>query len=257
VRTGNPALNDKTFENFGVFKRDLAAEQASATTMTIEGTAQKTLFLLLLALGAACVTWSKTFSAAEANPAAAMPWAVLGGLVGFVSALVICFRHTWAPTLAPIYALAEGLFLGGISASLEVQYPGIVIQAVGGTFGTLGGLVLAYQSGLIKATENFKLGIVAASGGICLVYLISVIGGFFGFPVPYIHEAGPIGIGFSLVVVVIAALNLVLDFDYIEQAAERGAPKYLEWYGAFALMVTLVWLYVEILRLLSKLRSRD
>ena len=257
MRTGNPALNDKTFENFGVYRRDLAGEQSHVGTMTINGTAQKTMFLLLLAMGTACFTWSKTFSAVEANPAAAMPWAIGGLLVGAITGFVICFKHTWAPTLAPVYALAEGLFLGGISAGFEAQYPGIVIQAVGGTFGTLAGLLLAYQSGLIKATENFKLGIVAATGGICLVYLISMIGGFFGFPIPYIHAAGPIGIGFSLFVVVIAALNLVLDFDYIEQAADRGAPKYLEWYGAFALMVTLVWLYMEILRLLSKLRSRD
>jgi uncharacterized YccA/Bax inhibitor family protein len=257
MRTGNPALNDKTFENFGVYGRDLSTEQSPAGTMTINGTAQKTTFLLLLAMGAACFTWSKTFSAVEADPTAAMPWVFGGLLVGAITGLVICFKHTWAPALAPVYALAEGLFLGGVSASLEAQYPGIVIQAVGGTFGTLGGLLLAYQSGLIRATENFKLGIVAATGGVCLVYLISMIGSFFGFPIPYIHAAGPIGIGFSLVVVVIAALNLVLDFDFIEQAAERGAPKYLEWYGAFALMVTLVWLYMEILRLLSKLRSRD
>ena len=257
MRTGNPTLNDKTFENFGVYRRDVAADQPVAATMTINGTAQKTAFLLTLAMGAACFTWSRTFSAVQANPAAAMPWAIGGLVIGAITGFVICFKHTWAPTLAPVYALAEGLFLGGISASFESQYPGIVIQAVEGTFGTLAGLLLAYQSGLIRATENFKLGIVAATGGICLVYLISMIGGFFGFPVPYIHEAGPIGIGFSLVVVVIAALNLVLDFDFIEQAAERGAPKYLEWYGAFALMVTLVWLYLEILRLLSKMRSRD
>jgi uncharacterized YccA/Bax inhibitor family protein len=257
MRTGNPTLNDKTFENFGVYRRDLAREQSPTDAMTINGTAQKTLFLLLLAMGAACFTWSKTFSAVEADPAAAMPWALGGLVVGAITGLVICFKHTWAPALAPVYALAEGLFLGGVSASLEAQYPGIVVQAVGGTFGTLAGLLLAYQSGLIKATENFKLGIVAATGGICLVYLMSMVGSFLGFPIPSIHAAGPIGIGFSLVVVVIAALNLVLDFDYIEQAAERGSPKYLEWYGAFALMVTLVWLYMEILRLLSKLRSRN
>jgi len=257
MRTGNPVLNESTFENFGVYRREFATEPSPAGVMTINGTAQKTLFLLLLALGSACFTWSKTFAAVEADPAAAMPWAFGGLIVGLIAALVICFRHTWAPGLAPVYALAEGLFLGGVSASLEVRYPGIVIQAVGGTFGTLLGLLLAYQSGLVRATENFKLGIVAATGGICLVYVISLVGGFFGFPVPFIHDAGPIGIGFSLVVVVIAALNLVLDFDFIEDAAKRGAPKYLEWYGAFALMVTLVWLYIEILRLLSKLRSRN
>lgn len=257
MRTGNPTLNDKTFENFGVYRRDIAAEQAPADVMTINGTAQKTMILLALALCSACFTWSRTFSGLEANPAAAMPWAFGGLIVGVVSALVISFKHAWAPAVSPVYALAQGLFLGGISSLFESQYPGIVIQAVGGTFGTLFGLLLAYQSGLIRATENFKLGVVAATGGICFVYLISIVGSLFGFPVPYIHEAGPIGIGFSLVVVVIAALNLVLDFDFIEQAAERGAPKYLEWYGAFALMVTLVWLYMEILRLLSKLRSRN
>jgi len=257
MRSGNPTLNDKTFENFGVFRRELTGEQAPADVMTVNGTAQKTLVLLLLAMSTACFTWSRTFSGLEADPAAGMPWAFGGLIIGLSTGLVICFKHTWAPMLAPVYALAQGLFLGGISATFESQYPGIVIQAVGGTFGTLFGLLLAYQSGLIKATENFKLGIVAATGGICFVYLISIIGSLFGFPVPYIHSAGPIGIGFSLVVVVIAALNLVLDFDFIEQAAERGAPKYLEWYGAFALMVTLVWLYMEILRLLSKLRSRN
>jgi uncharacterized YccA/Bax inhibitor family protein len=257
MRTGNPTLNDKTFENFGVYRQGQTIDRPAADSMTINGTAQKTMFLLLLAMGTACFTWSKTFSAVEANSAAAMPWAFGGAIVGLITALVICFKHTWAPMLAPVYALAEGLFLGGVSASLESQYPGIVIQAVGGTFGTLAGLLLAYQSGLIRATENVKLGIVAATGGICLVYLISMVGGLLGFPIPFIHSAGPIGIGFSLVVVVIAALNLVLDFDFIEQAAERGAPKYLEWYGAFALMVTLVWLYMEILRLLSKLRSRN
>jgi uncharacterized YccA/Bax inhibitor family protein len=257
MRTGNPALNDKTFENFGVYRRSTPGELASSVAMTINGTATKTLFLLLLAMGTAAFTWSKTFAALESDPAAAMPWAFGGAVVGIITALAICFKHTWAPVLAPVYALAEGLFLGGVSASFEIQYPGIVFQAVGGTFGTLFGLLLAYQSGLIKATENFKLGIVAATSGICLVYLLSLLGGYFGFPVPYIHAAGPIGIGFSLFVVAIAALNLVLDFDFIEKAADRGAPKYLEWYGAFALMVTLVWLYMEILRLLSKLRSRN
>ncbi|MCX7402173.1 MAG: Bax inhibitor-1/YccA family protein [Planctomycetia bacterium] len=261
MRTANPALNDKTFESFGAYSRNLSTEQSPTSTMTINGTVHKTMFLLLLAMGTACFTWTKTFSIAEADPSAAissaLPWAFGGAIVGFIVAMVICFKHTWAPTLAPVYALAEGLFLGGISATFEAQYPGIVIQAVGGTFGTLFGLLLAYQSGLIRATENFKLGIVAATGGICLVYLISMIGGFFGMPIPLIHDSGLFGIGFSLFVVVIAALNLVLDFDFIEQAAERGAPKYLEWYGAFALMVTLVWLYLEILRLLSKLRSRN
>ena len=253
MRSGNPTLNDKTFDNFGDYGRDLAREQTRATTMTISGTVQKTAFLLLLAMGSACFTWSKTYGGA---PAIAMPWAFGGAIVGFIVALIICFKPTSAPVLAPVYAIAEGLFLGGTSAVLEMQYPGIVIPAVGGTFGTLFGLLLAYQSGLIRATENFKLGIFAATGGIGLVYLISFIGSYFGFPIAFIHSSGLMGIGFSLFVVVIAALNLVLDFDFIEQGAERGAPKYLEWYGAFALMVTLVWLYLEILRLMAKLRDR-
>jgi uncharacterized YccA/Bax inhibitor family protein len=259
MRTGNPTLNANTFENFGAYGQNTAA--APADVMTISGTAQKTFFLLVLALGSACFTWSRTFRLVEADPSAAIgsvaPWVFGGAIVGLITALVICFKHTWAPMLAPVYALAEGLFLGGVSAGFEAQYPGIVIQAVGGTFGTLACLLLAYQSGLIRATENFKLGIVAATGGIALLYLVTFIAGLFGFPLfSSLFGSGIIGVGFSVVVVSIAALNLVLDFDFIEQAADRGAPKYLEWYGAFALMVTLVWLYLEILRLLAKLNDR-
>ena len=157
---------------------------------------------------------------------------------------------------APIYALFEGLFLGGISATLEARFPGIVIQAVGLTFGTLFGLLLAYKSGLIKVTENFRLGLFAATGGIFLLYMASFVMSFAGMRIPYIHESGLIGIGFSGFVVVIAALNLVLDFDFIESGSENRLPKYMEWYAAFGLMVTLIWLYVEILHLLTKLRSR-
>ena len=145
---------------------------------------------------------------------------------------------------------------GGISVVFEASYPGIVSQAIFLTFGTLGALLMAYRSGLIRATENFKLGVVAATGGIALVYLASMVLGFFGMSVPLIHSSGMFGILFSVFVVVIAALNLVLDFDFIEQGVERGAPKYMEWYGAFGLMVTLVWLYLEILRLLVKLNDR-
>ena len=157
---------------------------------------------------------------------------------------------------APIYAILEGLFLGGISAVFESRFPGIVIQAVALTFGVLFCLLAAYTTRLIKVTQNFRLGVVAATGGIVIIYAISFIGGLFGLNVPYIHESGIIGIGFSLFVVVIAALNLVLDFDFIESGVEQGAPKYMEWYAAFGLLVTLVWLYLEILRLLAKLRGR-
>ncbi|MBU6222242.1 MAG: Bax inhibitor-1/YccA family protein [Planctomycetes bacterium] len=259
MRTGNPALNANTFENFGVFRQDAAVAPASA--MTILGTVHKTLFLLALAVGAACFTWSRAMLMAEAAPGAAVGsvagWVMGGGLVALVAGFVICFKHTWAPMLAPVYAIAEGLLLGGISAGFEAQYPGIVVQAVGCTFGTLLCLLLAYQSGMIRATENFKLGIVAATGGIALLYLVTFLASLFGFSLfSSLYGSGLVGVGFSVVVVAIAALNLVLDFDFIEQAADRGAPKYLEWYGAFALMVTLVWLYLEILRLLAKLNDR-
>jgi uncharacterized YccA/Bax inhibitor family protein len=166
------------------------------------------------------------------------------------------FKHHLAKYTVPAYALLQGLALGGISKYFEMRYPGIVNQAVMLTFGTLGALLLAYRSGLIKATENFKLGVVAATGGIFFVYLISWILGMFGVGVPMIHGNSNMSILFSIGVVIIAALNLVLDFDFIEEAAENGAPKYMEWYGAFGLLVTLVWLYLEILRLLAKLASR-
>ncbi len=160
--------------------------------------------------------------------------------------------------LAPIYAILEGLALGVISIMMELRFPGgIAMQAVGLTFGTFLALLIAYKSRIIRATENFKLGIAAATGGIFVIYMISFVLGFFGMNVPYIHESGLIGIGFSLFVVVIAALNLVMDFDFIESGAEQGAPKYMEWYGAFGLLITLVWLYIEILNLLAKLRGRD
>ena len=170
--------------------------------------------------------------------------------------MLTIFKKRWASITAPLYAVLQGLFLGGISAIFESQYPGIVIQAIGLTFGTLGVLLLAYKSGWIKPTENFRLMIVAATGGIAVLYLISFVMGFFGSSIGFIHSNGLFGIGFSLFVVAIAALNLVLDFDFIETAVEQGAPKHMEWFGAFSLMVTLVWLYLEILRLLAKLRSR-
>ena len=183
---------------------------------------------------------------------------VVGGVIGgFVVAIVTVFKQTWAPYTTPLYAALEGLALGGISYLFERSYPGIVAQAVFLTFGTLGALLFAYRSGIIRATENFKLGVFAATGGVGVVYLLSFVLGFFGISVPLIHSSGIFGILFSLFVVVIAALNLVLDFDFIEEGAERGAPKYMEWYGAFGLLVTLVWLYLEILRLLAKLQRRD
>jgi uncharacterized YccA/Bax inhibitor family protein len=185
---------------------------------------------------------------------------LLGGIGGFVVAMATVFRKQWAPITAPIYALLEGLFVGSISLVMDAAYPGIVLPAVSLTFGTLFALLAAYRSGLIKATENFKLGVAAATGAIFVVYIAQFVLSLVGVHVGVLHEAifgaGWLGIGVSVVVIVVAALNLVLDFDFIEQGAAARAPRYMEWYGAFGLLVTLIWLYLEILRLLSKLRSR-
>jgi len=247
MRTGNPALSSKVFE----------IESTGTQTMTLNGTVVRCFFLLALCVGAAAFSWSQVIDPAGNTKDIATLYAMGGAIVGLILSLVIIFKPTTAPVLSPVYALAEGAFVGALSAVFESSFPGIVIQAVGCTFGTFACLLLAYASGVIKATENFKLGVVAATGGIGLVYLATMVLGFFNISIPYIHSAGAIGIGFSVFVVIIAAMNLVLDFDFIEGGCERGAPKYMEWYAAFGLLVTLVWLYVEILRLLAKLRSRD
>lgn len=243
MRSGNPALNKKTFE-------DLAP---AGERMTLSGTVNKTAMLLALMLITAGWTWGSFFETRDA--AAITPLIAIGGIGGFIVGLFTAFVKKAAPYTAPLYALLEGLFVGGVSAFFEVKFPGIVIQAVGLTFGTLFCLLLAYKSGLIKATENFKLGVTAATGAIALLYLVNFVLSFFDMPIGFIHEAGLFGILFSAFVVVIAALNLVMDFDFIESGVEYGCPKYMEWYGAFGLLVTLIWLYLEILRLLAKLRE--
>ena len=257
IRSGNPALKESTFLDLGsgtVVSRDAGA-------MTLNGTVNKTGILLLLSVLTAAFAWTQSVVTGPDGTAMVAPgvtiYALGGAIGGFILAMVTVFKKTWSPVTAPLYALVEGFFLGAISAVFELKYPGIVFQAVVLTFGTLGALLAAYRSGLIRATENFKLGVVAATGGIALVYLVSMGLRLFGKDIPLIHESGLVGIGFSLFVVVIAALNQVLDFDFIESGVEAGAPKYMEWYGAFGLMVTLVWLYIEFLRLLAKLQSRD
>ena len=249
MRSGNPALKDSTFLDLG----SGAVVRGGDSVMTLNGTVNKTGFLLLLSVLTATFAWMQVSTADGIVGAGPYVWG--GAIGGLVIALVTVFKKTWAPVTAPLYALVEGFFLGAISATYNHLYEGIVMQAVLLTFGTLFALLFAYRSGMIKATENFKLGVVAATGGIMLVYLASIALSFFGIQIPMIHESGIVGIGFSLFVVVIAALNLVLDFDFIETGVEQGAPKYMEWYGAFGLMVTLVWLYIEFLRLLSKLRD--
>ena len=245
-RSGNPALNDNTFRNEG---------RVIGQTMTLQGTVNKTGLLLSILVLTAMYTWNLFFQ--TGNPAAVMPIATGGAIGGLILALVTIFKKTWSPITAPIYAALEGLFLGGISAIFEYQYPGIVIQATGLTLGTLASLLILYKLGIIQPTENFRLMIVSATMGIAVLYFISMIMNMFGSTgIGFIHSNGLFGIGFSLFVVAIAALNLVLDFDFIEQGAEMGAPKYMEWFGAFTLMVTLIWLYLEMLRLLAKLLSR-
>jgi len=247
MRTANPALSDDTFTGFGRVARE---EQ-----MTIQGTVQQAVLLLMCVFLTAAWTWTLFYR--TMRPQTVLPLLAIGAIGGLIVALVTVFKQSWAPVTAPIYALLEGLVIGGVSAVAEAQFPGIVIQAVGLTFGTCLALLLAYKSGMIRASENFKLGVVAATGGIALFYLLSLILGLFGVRISFLYQSGPLGIAFSLFVVVIAALNLVLDFDFIEQGAGAGAPRYMEWYAAFGLMVTLIWLYLEILRLLMKLRSRD
>ncbi len=244
--TGNPALNKNTFVDY--------RSTTGGDVMTVQGTVNKTSILLLLVVLAASYTWRMYFNG-EGD--ALMPWTFGGAIGGFIVGLVTTFKKEWSPVTAPVYAICEGLFIGGLSSLMEARFPGIVLEAVMLTFGTLAALLAAYKTGLIVASDKFKRGLIGAMGGIMLVYLATFILGFFHVQVPFIYGSGTVSIGFSIVVVIIAALNLVLDFDFIEQGAQYGVPKYLEWYAAFGLLVTLVWLYLEILRLLSKLNQRD
>jgi uncharacterized YccA/Bax inhibitor family protein len=246
MRTSNPALNEQAFRGQGV---------AFGEAMTLEGTVNKTGLLLLCTIATAAWTWHLFMQSHSME--SVFPLLMLGTIGGFIFAMVTSFKKAWSPVTAPAYALLEGLALGGISAVLELRFPGIAIQSVSLTFGTLFVLLLAYRSGLIRVTQKFRLGVIAATGAIMLFYLAQFVLGFFGVRFAAVNGSSPIGIGFSLVVVIIASLNLVLDFDFIESGVRAGAPKYMEWYGAFGLMVTLVWLYLEILRLLTKIRSRD
>jgi uncharacterized YccA/Bax inhibitor family protein len=245
MRTSNPTLNDQVFVN--------APAVAGGQTMTLQGVVNKTFILSVLMVISGGFSWQMV----QANPSVAGLLGIGSALAGFVLVMISSFRPTWSPAIAPAYGVVEGVFVGVISARYAALYNGIVLQAALLTLGILFALLFAYQSRLIKATENFKLGLIAATGGIAIVYLASMVLGIFGIQIPLIHESGMVGIGFSLVVVVIAALNLVLDFDFIENGVAHGAPKYMEWQAALGLLVTLVWLYIEMLRLLSKLRSRD
>lgn len=245
IRSGNPALKGEIFTQHGAI--------GVSETMTIQGTANKAFILLaLLSLGA-YFSWREFFAG---NMALLTPLMIGGAIGGFVLGLVTVFKKTWSPVTAPIYAVAQGLFIGAVSATYELKFPGIVIQAAGLTICVFAGLLFAYKSRLIHATENFKLGMAAAMGGILILYLVMFVAGFFGVQFTMLHDSGPVSIGFSAVICIVAALSLVMDFDFIESGEAARAPKYMEWYGAFGLLVTLVWLYLELLRLLSKLNKR-
>jgi uncharacterized YccA/Bax inhibitor family protein len=238
-KTTNPALSEKTFKGFD-------PDASTGEPMTLAGTANKTLLLLALTVAGAAYSWIAGVG---------MGICVGAALAAFVVGIILIFNQRFV-LLAPAYAVLEGIALGGVSALYESQYPGIVINCVALTFGTLGVMLLAYRTGIIKATENFKLAVVSATGAVALLYIFDLAAMvFFNFKVPFIHEGGVWGIAFSLFVVGLAAFNLVLDFDFIENGVERKAPKYMEWYSAFGLLVTLCWLYLELLRLLAKMKK--
>jgi uncharacterized YccA/Bax inhibitor family protein len=245
IKSSNPALSEKIF-----------AKQRATTTsevMTFEGTKYKTLIMLALVVLGATYTWR--LAALEST--SVVTWMMIGGIGGFITALITIFSPRNAHITAPIYSVLEGLLLGGLSALMAAQYGlGIITQAVGLTFATFFFMLLLYRTGIIKATAKFRVAVLAATGAIALMYFISFIMSMFGAPVGFLHDGGIVSIVISLVIIGVAALNLILDFDFIEQGAKAGVPKYMEWYSAFGLMVTLIWLYIEFLRLLSMLNRK-
>jgi uncharacterized YccA/Bax inhibitor family protein len=247
-KSGNPSLTEK------IFSKSLTAEQDGV--MTVRGALHKFGFIFFMMMASAGYTWHAYYQGQ--NVGGYMIGGVIGGLI---VAIVITFKRSWSSYLAPLYGLMEGLFVGGLSAMLNdafaESYPGIIMQAVGLTFGAALAMFLLYNFRVIRATERFKSVIFTATAGIAIFYLIAMVLRMFNIDIPFLHEGSLMGIGFSVFVVAIAALNLIIDFDMIEKGAEMGAPKYMEWYCAFGLLVTIVWLYIEILRLLSKVASRD
>ncbi len=246
-KSGNPALNEKFFQ------KSLQVDHSDV--MTERGTLNKFGFLMILVLASSFFTWNSFYQGKNV-----FPWIIASAIVGLILAFVISFRPKWSSYLVPAYGLVEGVFVGGISAFYNYAFaekaPGIIMQAVGLTFGVVVAMYLLYRFRIIKATEKFKAILFTATAGIALFYVMAIILRYFGIQMPLIHESTTMGIAFSLIVVSVAALNLILDFDMIEKGVVMGAPKYMEWFGAFGLLVTIVWLYIEILRLLSKFASR-
>lgn len=248
TKSSNPALSDRIFTKAGYV--------SGTEVMTLQGTLNKALLMLALVVLGSTYTWRIFFE--SVNPASVVPWMLVGGIGGFITSLVVIFAPKTSPYTAPVYALLEGIFLGGISAFFASQYgAGIIMQAVGLTMAVFFLMLLAYRSGTIRATGKFKVMVFAATGAIALTYFISFVLSFFGLSLGFIHSSGTFGIIFSLIVVGVAALNIIIDLDFIDRASASGSPKYMEWYGAFGLMVTLIWLYIEILKLLAKLSRRN
>lgn len=243
MRSGNPYLNNESF-GFG----------SGQNRMTLEGVANKTMLLLGICIITAFVSWTTI----TVNPGLGTTLFFIGIIGSLVAAISMWFiDKKMAIYIGPIYAAFEGLVLGPFSGLMEAFYPGIIVQAVGLTFGLFLTMLVIYRARIIKPSENLAIGLASAIGAIMLIYFASFILALTSpYQIPYIHGNGIIGIGFSLFVIGIGALTFVMDFDFIERGVEQGAPKHLEWYAAFGLMITLVWLYIEILRLLAKLRSR-
>ena len=252
TKSSNPTLSNSLFERVSAGVQE--------EKMTINGTINKTGLLFLLVIAAAIFTWRKFYGMYSDTPEQAFSsvqiWIIIGAIGGIATALITVFKPAKSRISAPIYAVFEGLLLGGISAFFESMYPGLVMRAVALTFAVFMIMLGLYRSGKIRATGKFKMAVIAATGGIALVYIVSFILGLFGVSVGFLHGNSTLSIVVSLVIVAVAALNLIMDFDFIEKGAEASAPKYMEWYAAFGLMVTLIWLYLELLRLLAKFASR-
>ncbi len=241
TNTSNPVFSEKTFN-----------AQIGAETMSVKGTLNKSIFLFLLLLITASLSWRL----ASYDPELLPSLMIGAGILGFILAMITIFARKYAKFTAPLYAASQGFFLGAVSLMYSVVYSGIVLQAVLITFAITGVMLFLFRSGIIKVTNKFRSGVIIATGGIAVVYLLSFVLSFFGITIPYLHDGGPISIAISGFIIVIAALNLILDFNFIQEASDKGSPKELEWYAAFGLMLTLIWLYLEILRLLSYLNRR-
>jgi uncharacterized YccA/Bax inhibitor family protein len=240
---GNPTLNQNNIDRF--------VANGSGVAMTVEGAANKALILFGIMLASSMGSWI----IAASSRSLAIPMLFVGAIVGLILSLVMTFKPNLSPALAPVYAVCEGLFLGVISMVFNDKYAGIVFNAALITLSLLGGLLFLYRTGIVKVTEKFRAIVLGATAAIALTYLVSMLMRlFFKSPMPLIHDSGPLGIGFSVLAIVIAGMNFLVDFDNFEQLANAKAPKYMEWYCGFSILVTLVWMYLEVLRLLAKLQ---